>query len=385
MLKLPRRVHEHARTADRFPLCVHDLDHLDEQVRRVRAHLPAGVELHHRVHTASGPEVVSALSSRVDGFEAASSDELERVRAAAPGAPLTFGGPGRTTADLGRSLAFPDVAVHVESPHELRFLAHAAESAGRDADVLLRVCPDSDAAGGPVSAGVDAFGMDSASLVACAAILDTSPRVRLRGFAVDLPHALPADALGALTRETLTALRTWAALFHIPDPRYALGGELGGAEFDWARYGRLLAPLVRPDETLRLVPGRSLVADSAWYLTRVLDVRHTHGRAFAVVAGSGVGGPEFAVVPRDDPSAWDAPWPRPALENERVTVVGCVPAQGGDAPGGIDVDRLRPGDVLVFTPAEAVTPAPPVRYVTGGRDAPAQARQRPRSRTAVPL
>ncbi len=58
-----------------------------------------------------------------------------------------------------------------------------------------------------------------------------------------------------------------------------------GAVFDWARYGRGLALAARPGETLRIEPGRAVTAYCGWYVTRVLDVKRSHGKAFAVVAG----------------------------------------------------------------------------------------------------
>ena len=55
--------------------------------------------------------------------------------------------------------------------------------------------------------------------------------------------------------------------------------------FDWPGYGRGLAGLARPGETLRIEPGRAVTAYCGWYLTRVLDVKHSHGEAFAVGRG----------------------------------------------------------------------------------------------------
>jgi hypothetical protein len=41
----------------------------------------------------------------------------------------------------------------------------------------------------------------------------------------------------------------------------------------------------RPGETLRIEPGRSVTAYCGWYVTRVLDVKRSHGKAFGVLAG----------------------------------------------------------------------------------------------------
>ena len=88
------------------------------------------------------------------------------------------------------------------------------------------------------------------------------------------------------------------------EPEFNLGGGMAventrpDAVFDWPDYGRGLAGLTRPGETLRIEPGRAVTAYCGWYLTRVLDVKHSHGEAFAVVAGGthhlrtpGTGGP----------------------------------------------------------------------------------------------
>jgi hypothetical protein len=65
----------------------------------------------------------------------------------------------------------------------------------------------------------------------------------------------------------------------------------------------------------------------------VLDVKHSHGEAFAVVAGGthhlrtpaakGHDQP-FAVIAVDD---WTSPWPRPGVRDEPVTIAGqlCTP------------------------------------------------------------
>ena len=75
----------------------------------------------------------------------------------------------------------------------------------------------------------------------------------------------------------------------------------------------------RPGETLRIEPGRAVTAYCGWYVTRVLDVKRSHGKAFAVVAGGthhlrtpaakGHDQP-FAVISRP---AWPHDWPRPGV------------------------------------------------------------------------
>jgi diaminopimelate decarboxylase len=131
---------------------------------------------------------------------------------------------------------------------------------------------------------------------------------------------------------------------------------------DWrsclrAGYGRGLAGLARPGETLRIEPGRAVTAYCGRYLTRVLDVKHGHGEAFAVVAGGthhlrtpaakGHDQP-FAVIAVDD---WAPPWPRPEVRDEAVTIAGQLCTPKDVLARRVRVGRpraLRIGDLVAF-------------------------------------
>ncbi|MBI0381854.1 alanine racemase, partial [Streptomyces albiflaviniger] len=127
-------------TGDDLPAYVYDLAALRAHVRAVREALPPGLELYYAAKANPAPAVLRALAPHVTGYEVASGGEVEHVRAAVPGAPLAFGGPGKTEGELRRALTLGVERFHVESEQELRLLAGAAEDAGIDTvDVLLRV------------------------------------------------------------------------------------------------------------------------------------------------------------------------------------------------------------------------------------------------------
>jgi diaminopimelate decarboxylase len=93
------------------------------------------------------------------------------------------------------------------------------------------------------------------------------PSVRLRGLHAHLVSGVGADGLlAAFGRE-------WCAAHDVADPEFNLGGGMAvdyarpSATFDWAGYGRGLAGLARPGETLRIEPGRAVTAYCGWYLT----------------------------------------------------------------------------------------------------------------------
>jgi diaminopimelate decarboxylase len=251
----------------------------------------------------------------------------------------------------------------VESPHELALLDQAARAAGRRANVLFRVNlpgpfgPEEQAAlvmGGKPSP----FGMDGSLLRRCAGSL--TPAVRLRGLHAHLASGVGADGLLAAAGRLVSFGRQWCAAHGVTEPEFNLGGGMAvdytrpDAVFDWPGYGRGLAGLARPGETLRIEPGRAVTAYCGWYLTRVLDVKHSHGEAFAVVAGGthhlrtpaakGHDQP-FAVIEVED---WAPPWPRPGVTGQAVTIAGQLCTPKDVLARRVRVSRLRAGDLMAF-------------------------------------
>ena len=375
-----------------LPAYIYDLDGLAAHLTAIRAALPAAVELCYAVKANPDPAVLRVVARQANGLEIASGGELAHVAAAVPGARLTFGGPGKTPTEITAAVRAGTHRVHVESPHELRLLGAAALSAGRTADILLRVnlpgeAPDSGPppassassvpaemalskatpapAGGLVMGGAPApFGMDPALLDDCARWLAEGSRearaLRLRGLHAHLASGRDAAALLDSAGRVLDFARRWCARHGVRDPEFNLGGGMAvdygrpGERFDWAAYGRGLARCARAGETLCVEPGRAVTAYCGWYVTRVLDVKPSHGRMFAVVAGGTHHLRTPAAKGHDQPFAvlpvpsWPHDWPRPAAPAGRVTIVGqlCTPkdvlARDVQAPG------LRAGDLVAF-------------------------------------
>ncbi|HZR48763.1 MAG TPA: IucA/IucC family C-terminal-domain containing protein [Streptosporangiaceae bacterium] len=163
------------------------------------------------------------------------------------------------------------------------------------------------------------------------------------------------DARLASARRVLDVARAWCARHGVANPEVNLGGGMAvdyqrpEAVFDWAGFGRGLAGLARPGETLRIEPGRAVTAYCGWYLTRVLDVKLSHGEAFAVVAGGthhlrtpaakGHNQP-FAVISSADSGA--------DIEASPVTVCGQLCTPKDILARRVGVRRLRAGDLLAF-------------------------------------
>jgi diaminopimelate decarboxylase len=374
-----------------LPAYVYDLDGLTAHLAVIRAALRDSAEFCYAVKANPDPAVLRIVAQQANGLEVASGGELAHVAATVPGARLTFGGPGKTPAELAAAVRAGVSRFHVESPHELRLLAAAALAAGRTADILLRVnlpgvatassafsapgetgpdpaAPPSEA-GLVMGGGPTPFGMDPFLLDGCARWLAEGSRearaVRLRGLHAHLASGLDAPALLASAGRLLDFARRWCARHGVRDPEFNLGGGMAvnyrrpGERFDWAAYGRGLALAARPGETLRIEPGRAVTAYCGWYVTRVLDVKPSHGKAFAVVAGGTHHLRTPAAKGHDQPLAvlpvpsWPHDWPRPAAPAGPVTIAGQLCTPKDILARDVHLPGLRAGDLVAFGMAGA--------------------------------
>ena len=340
------------------PVCayVYDKAALRERAAAVRAALPPGTTLLYAVKANGHPAVVRTLGAACDGLEVASGGELE-LAVAAGARRIVFGGPGKTDAELAAAVA-AGAQVNVESGHELRRLDRAARAAGTVVDAAVRVnragaaLPGSHAMTGTPTP----FGVDEHELARVLALPLTS--VRITGFHLHaVSNNLDAAAHARFVAEALDWSVTTAARHGLDLRLVNVGGGLGVDYLSDATIdlGELRAGLTVPAGVELIVePGRILAADAGWYAAEVLDLKHTHGRWFAVLRGGthhfrlpaawGYSHP-FTVLETEH---WPYPWQRPQVTDVTVDAVGelCTPRDvlARDQP----VDRLRIGDVLVF-------------------------------------
>ncbi len=357
------------------PRCayVYDRGALSTAAEAVRAVLPAGVGLLYAVKANGHADVLAGLAGSVDGFEVASGGELALARIARAGVgaatEIVFSGPAKTDVELAAAVE-AEATVHVESLLELRRLAVASEAAGMRARVALRVNrADATLPGTHQMTGHPTpFGIDEAQLGEAVELARGLPSVRLIGFHLHaVSNNLDAAAHARFVGEAIRWSTAAAAKQAISLEYLNVGGGFGidytgGARFDLGALGRGLADAVAalPGGT-RLVfeLGRFLTADAGWYAAEVLDLKHTHGRWFAVLRGGthhfrlpaawGYSHP-FTVVPVEE---WARPYERPVVADVPVDVVGELCTPRDVLARNQLVGRLRVGDLLVFGRAGA--------------------------------
>ncbi len=372
------RRHVAALAPDELPAYVYDLAALRGHAAAVRAALPERVELYYAAKANPEAPLLTALRDAVDGYEVSSGGELAHVRAAVPDAPLAFGGPGKTPAEIEAAVAAGVHRWHIESEQELhRLAAVLADRPDTVVDVLLRVnlAVTTDALDAvPLAMGgrPTPFGLDPEQAEECVRLLTGAGplgrQLRLRGVHAHLASGLPAADQLSVAGQIVAWSVALAERHGFPLAEVNIGGGMAvdyedpAERFDWTAFGEGLAKLLdaHPGLTLRIEPGRALTAYCGWYATEVLDVKQSHGEDFAVVRGGthhlrtpatrGHSQP-FAVLPVD---AWPYPWARPAVTTGRATLAGqlCTPkdvlARATDG-----ADGLRAADRVLFAMAGA--------------------------------
>jgi diaminopimelate decarboxylase len=227
------------------------------------------------------------------GFDIVSGGELARVLAAGGDpAKIVFSGVGKREEEMRAALGAGIHCFNVESESELTRLDRVAGEMGRRAPVSVRVNPNVDAKTHPyISTGLKENKFGIAHDQALRVYREAAAMAHIEVVGIDchigsqLTEAAPfAEALDRVL-ELVNALETAGIrLRHID-----IGGGVGiryrdetpPALSDYARV--LLSRIAGRRETLIVEPGRSLVGNAGWLLTRVEYLKHGEAKDFAIV------------------------------------------------------------------------------------------------------
>ena len=227
------------------------------------------------------------------GFDIVSGGELARVLAAGGDpARVVFSGVGKRAEEMAAALKAGIHCFNVESEGELQRLNRVAGELGLAAPVSLRVNPNVDAKTHPyISTGLkeNKFGIahDQALRVYREAL--ALPHLDVVGIDCHIGSQLTeidpfAEALDKVLELVDTLEAEGLGFRHID-----VGGGVGiryrdeapPALDDYAQV--LLSRMAGRSETLVVEPGRSLVGNAGWLLTRVEYLKHGEAKDFAIV------------------------------------------------------------------------------------------------------
>ena len=245
------------------------------------------------VKSNSNIAILNLLANQGAGFDIVSVGELERVLAAHgdPGK-VVFSGVGKRTDEMKRALETGIKCFNIESLSELQLLDNVAADMGKIAPVSVRVNPDVDARTHPyIATGLkqNKFGIAFNEALSVYQKATRLPHIKIEGIDCHIGSQITSlepfrDALEKLTGLIKEIEATGIKIGHVD-----IGGGLG------IRYQDETPPAIAdyistvreifPGSSCQIIiePGRSIMGNAGILLTRVLYLKHTEDKNFAIV------------------------------------------------------------------------------------------------------
>lgn len=237
--------------------------------------------------------VLNVLARLGAGFDIVSVGELERVlRAGGDPSKIVFSGVGKKAEEMARALEVGVACFNVESRNELDVLSQVANSMGKVANISLRVNPDVDANTHPyISTGLkeNKFGIDIDQAEDVYRYASGLPSVHIKGVDCHIGSQLTSLAPFLDALERVLALVERLTEHGITIHHLDLGGGLGVTYHNEtpppvAEYVNAIKKRLKGSSlSLMFEPGRSIVANAGVLLTRVLYLKPTAHKNFAII------------------------------------------------------------------------------------------------------
>lgn len=374
------------------PLYLYDMDEALAQLVSLRRALPPSVDVYYAMKANPSPRLLELFRPHVAGLDISSGGELRvALRAGYPAGCLSFAGPGKTDTELRAAVAEQIHLLSVESQQELERLSDAARQLGRRIRITLRINPSSipqpfmmKMGGRPSQFGIAQEDIDAAVERALA-----DDAIELCGFHIySGTQCLDVDAIVENLTQTLQINRELAERYDLAPQVVNLGGGFGVAHFPGqepldrdrlaVRVGELLSTFVAEQSAFSnarfiLELGRYLIGPFGTYLARVIEVKSTRGKRFAILDGgmnhcfAATG--NFGQLVKKNYLVSNLSGPQRAVEPHELVGPLCTPLDS--MARSLELPRAETGDLVAFhnSGAYAYT-ASPLFFL--GHDTPAE-------------
>ena len=250
-------------------------------------------QIHYAVKACSNIAILNLLARLGSGFDIVSGGELERVRRGGGDTGKTvFSGVGKQQWEIEAALRAGVFCINVESESELLLIEKVAATLDVKAPVAIRINPDVDAETHPyIATGLhhNKFGVDLQQAIALYQKIHRSPLLQEFGIACHIGSQImsPEPYAAALRQLVETADRLCESGLRIT--HIDMGGGFGirykdETPPDASDYATTIKNIIA-DRPYRLLiePGRFIVGNAGVLLTRVVHIKQTHRKHFAVV------------------------------------------------------------------------------------------------------
>lgn len=369
--------------AEGTPAYVYDLAVVQARIARLRAAMPASLQVHYAIKANPFPPLLSAIAPLVDGMDVASAGELDRALGVMAADSVSFAGPGKRDFELEAAIR-AGATINLESRTEADRALSIAGRIGMQPRLAVRVNPDFELRGSGMRMGGRAspFGVDAERVPALVRHL-IGEGADWRGFHIFAgSQSLDSAAISESQAATIALAGRLAEQADAPPPLVNLGGGFGIPYFagdepvDVEGIGRSLgrqlerlSPMLGASR-FAIELGRWLVGEGGIYLARVVDRKESGGETFLVVDGGlnhhlAASGNFGTVVRRNYPVAVAHRIGEPA--DETVSIVGplCTPLDR--LADRVALPRAEVGDVIaIFASGAYGATASPAAFLGHG-------------------
>ncbi|TYZ14160.1 diaminopimelate decarboxylase [Hymenobacter lutimineralis] len=280
------------------PFYFYDLALLDRTLTALQqAARPRGFQVHYALKANANAPILDLIRQHGLGADCVSGGEVQRALDAgfAPDH-VVFAGVGKSDAEINLALAADIWCFNAESVEELTVLNELAGAQNRRTRVALRVNPNVDAYTHPhITTGLDAnkFGISLSDLGGVIEQLENLPNLELVGLHTHVGSQITNLTVFEKLSQKLNELQTWLEDRGHHLPHLNLGGGLGidyhqpdqHSVPDFEQYFRTFEQHLqrRPNQQVHVELGRSIVAQCGSLVSRVLYVKHSQQRRFAIL------------------------------------------------------------------------------------------------------
>lgn len=286
------------------PFYVYDMDAAIAHARRLRSLLPASVDLLYCAKANANKKVLASFKPEVQGLDISSAGELDlAVKVGWSPSVMSFAGPGKNDEEIERAARAGVRILSIESPTELRRASKIAKHLGVTIGATLRVNPMATPKEFPMKMGglPSQFGIPEEDAEGVMEEALKTPGVKILGVHVfSGTNCLEASAIVENARGTLAIAKRLCDRFDVTPEVVNLGGGFGIPYFPGQQPMQLEELMRAFGDALEgfrsaeprfgktrflLELGRFMIAEYGAYVCRVVDIKETRGKRFAILDG----------------------------------------------------------------------------------------------------
>jgi len=343
------------------PLYVYDFNHFEKQFNELKNAFKGRKSIiSYAVKANSNLSVIKKFASLGSGADCVSIGEVKRaLLAGVDRYKIIFSGVGKRDDEIEEALKLDILMINVESEAELQRVAEIAEKLGVVARISIRVNPNIDPKTHPyISTGLheNKFGVDLDTAKKMYLYAKNSSALNPVGIHFHIGSQLTElDPIREASQIVADLVRSLKAI-NIDIKFFDVGGGLGIRykdeetikPYDYAQ--AILSTLSGLDLTIVCEPGRFLVGNGGWFLTKVLYEKVNGDKRFVIVDG--------AMNDLIRPSLYNAYHKIEVLtekdgEISKANLVGPICESGDFFAKDIELPSTNPGDLVIIYSAGA--------------------------------